>query len=130
MQGFKSQGAQYSVFHRSNGKQPSNSTNSLTISTLIELVEGQLATQEAKECGGRVADNVDWFDGGKAGEQKQNPNFKVVIQDIDEAINFVPVIAISNQNRPKTSLLVDSNVLESKQHVVGPNDIELIIKDK
>ena len=54
----------------------------------------------------------------------------MVIQDIDEAINFVPVIAISNQNRPKTSLLVDSNVLESKQHVVGPNDIELIIKDK
>ena len=54
----------------------------------------------------------------------------MVIQDIDEAINFVPVIAISNKNRPKTSLLVDSNVLESKQHVVGPNDIELIIKDK
>ena len=85
---------------------------------------------EAKECGGGVADNVDWFDGGKAREQKQNPNFEVVIQDIDEAINFVPVIAISNKNRPKTSLLVDSNVLESKQHVVGPNDIELIIKDK
>ena len=85
---------------------------------------------EAKECGGKVADNVDCFDSGKAKEQKQNPNFEVVIQDIDEAINFVPVIAISNKNCPKTSLLVDSNVLESKQHVVGPNDIELIIKDK
>ena len=62
-------------------------------------------------------------------KKKRNQDFEAVIRDIDEAINFVPMIAVSNENHPRTSLLVDSNVLESKQHAIRPNDIELIIKD-
>ena len=69
---------------------------------------------EAKECGGGVAENTDRFNDGEAGEQekkkKKTQDFEAVIRVIDEAINSVPVIAVSNKNRPKTSLLVDSNV--------------------
>nr|POE94176.1 hypothetical protein CFP56_17506 [Quercus suber] len=102
-----------------------------SIGETLELVEsGPSATQEAmymeaKECGGGVADNTDRFDDSKAEEQKKkkkikNQDFEAVIRDIDEAINSVPVIAVSNKNHPKTSLLLDSNVLESKQQTVGP----------